>query len=135
MASELIFDCSALVEIGAHALELRRPRDQRIGLVVVEHVPHGEGQRIQIILNPKKLERVAAISIDQIVLQFAQTVEICRVMYQEYATTAAMVMIRPRNRPAVGEGLGKDAMRREYNAKDGSANAPPFPALRLEIKL
>jgi hypothetical protein len=36
--------------------------------------------------------------------------EICRVMYQEYATTAAKVMTRPRNSPSVGE--GRDARRR-----------------------
>jgi hypothetical protein len=32
-----------------------------------------------------------------------------------------MVMISPRKSPAVGEGLGKDAMRREYNAKRNTA--------------
>ena len=31
-----------VVEIGAHALELRRPRGQRIGLIVVQHVAHGQ---------------------------------------------------------------------------------------------
>ena len=70
--AELIFDLQCAGEVGADALELSLPGDQRVGLVVVEHVPHGEAQGIQVILNPEKLERIAAIMLDQIVLQFAQ---------------------------------------------------------------
>jgi hypothetical protein len=45
------------------------------------------------------------------------------VMYQEYATTAAIVMSNPRKSPPVGEGFVDDnAIRREYNAAPTVAN-------------
>src|ERR1019366_5658719 len=52
--------------------------------------------------------------------------ESCRVMYPEYATTAARVMINPKNNPGVGDrwGAGEFSTPREYNA-DSLIYQPP----------
>ena len=42
---QLLLAPQRVVEIGADALELRRPGGQRIGLVAVEHVAHGQAER------------------------------------------------------------------------------------------
>src|SRR6266404_7325745 len=74
--------------------------------------------------------------------------EICRVMYAEYATTAARVITSPKNNPAVGvrwgagepkagkRGAGERGTPREYNA-DGLIYQPPqrrAQFLRLETE-
>ncbi len=67
----LLFLLQGVVEIGADALKLGRPRGERIRLVVVEHVAHGERQQIQVILDAQQLQGIFTVAIDQIVLQFA----------------------------------------------------------------
>ena len=62
----------SVVEISVHAFKLRRPCRERVGFVIVEHVAHGEAERVQIILNAQQLQRVFSIAIDEIILQFAK---------------------------------------------------------------
>ena len=59
-------------EIEANSLELRRPRRQRIGPLAVEHVAHGERQRIQIVLNAEKLQGILAITVGEVGLKNAK---------------------------------------------------------------
>src|SRR5579859_5988788 len=42
-----------VIEIGANALELRRPCRQGIRLVAADHVTHGHGEQIEIVLDPQ----------------------------------------------------------------------------------
>ena len=51
---------------------MRRPGGQGIGLIVVQHVAHGQPEQVQIVLDAQQLEGVPAVSVDQIVLQLAQ---------------------------------------------------------------
>ncbi len=68
----LLLAAQRVVQIRAHALELRRPRRQRVGLIVIQHVAHRQRQRVQIVLDAKQLERIFPVAVHQIVLQFAQ---------------------------------------------------------------
>ena len=45
-----------VIQITANSLQRRRPRAQRIGLIVVEHVAHRQRNLVQIILDPKQLQ-------------------------------------------------------------------------------
>src|ERR1700691_3834317 len=46
---EARLDMHGVVQVGANALELRRPCRQRIGLVIADHVAHGHRQQVQIV--------------------------------------------------------------------------------------
>jgi hypothetical protein len=74
----LLLATQRVVQICANALELRGPRRQRIGLIVVQHVAHRQGQRVQIVLDAKQLQRVFPVAVHQIVLQFAQAGDLPR---------------------------------------------------------
>ena len=63
---------SASFKSEPHPLELRRPRGQGIGLVVVQHVAHGQRQGVEVVLNAQQLQRVLAVAVDQVVLQLPQ---------------------------------------------------------------
>src|SRR5260221_16085 len=67
----LLLALEGVVQIAAHALKLRLPRGQRIGLLVihksgVEHVTHRDADGIQLILNAQQLQRVFPVSVNQI---------------------------------------------------------------------
>ena len=62
----------SVVQVSPHPLELRRPRGQRIRLVVIQHVAHGQRQGVEIVLNAQQLQGVFAVAVHQIVLQFPQ---------------------------------------------------------------
>src|SRR5450432_2162219 len=73
----LLLVLESIVQIAAHALKLRLPRSQRIRLLIihqtgVEHVAHRDADRIQFVLNAQQLQRVFAVAVNQIALQFAQ---------------------------------------------------------------
>ena len=70
--SDLFLALQRVVQIEADAIELRRPRDQRIGLAGVQHVAHRERELIQIVLDAQQLQRVAAVPIGEIGLQTSQ---------------------------------------------------------------
>ena len=55
---------------------MRFPRRERIGLALLEHVAHGEGERIEIILDAQQEERIRAIAIDGFGLQAAEAVKL-----------------------------------------------------------
>lgn len=69
---DLLLDAKRIIEVGANALELRLPRRERVALIVVEHVAHAERERIKVILDSQELQRILAIAIGDIVLEFAQ---------------------------------------------------------------
>ena len=75
---ELFFGLERTIEVGADALELRGPGGEGIGLVVIEHVAHGEAEGIEIVLHAKELKGVATIVLDEIVLQLAQARDLQR---------------------------------------------------------
>ena len=66
------FQTHRIVQISANPLELRRPRGQRIGLVTADHVAHGHGEQVEIVLDSQQLQRILAIAVHQFGLQFAQ---------------------------------------------------------------
>ena len=78
LARNLLLAAQCVVEICPHTLELRRPRSQRIGLVVVEHIAHGQCQRVQIVLDTQQLQGIFSVAIHQIILQFAQAGDLPR---------------------------------------------------------
>src|SRR5262249_24826235 len=55
---------------------LSRPCGQRIRFVVVQHVPHGKGQRIQVILYTKKLQRILPVAVNKIVLKVTKALDL-----------------------------------------------------------
>ena len=63
-------------EVGADAFELRDPGDDRVRLCGILHVAHGQGQGVEIVLDAKELERVAAIAIYHFALEFADSREL-----------------------------------------------------------
>ena len=70
---DLFLLAQRVIQIGSCPLELRRPRGQRIGIVVVQHVPHGQREGVEIVLNAKELQRIPAVAINQVILQLAKT--------------------------------------------------------------
>src|SRR5207248_5638103 len=50
------FQTHSVIQIGADAFELRRPGRQRIRLVAADHVAHGYGEQVQVILDTEQLE-------------------------------------------------------------------------------
>ena len=40
------FQTHGIIQIGVDALKLRRPGGERIGFVVVDHIPHGHGEQV-----------------------------------------------------------------------------------------
>ena len=70
------FAREGVIEIAAHALELGLPGGERIWFAVFQHVAHGEGQRIEIILDAQQQERIGAVAIDSFGLQAAQGVQL-----------------------------------------------------------
>ena len=65
------FKSHGVVEIGTDALELGRPRCEGVGLIAADHIAHGYGEKVEVILNAKELERIFAIAVDEVGLQFA----------------------------------------------------------------
>ena len=61
-----------IVQISMDALKLCGPRGERVGLIIADHVPHGDSEQVQIILNAQQLQRVLAITVDQFRLKSAQ---------------------------------------------------------------
>jgi hypothetical protein len=53
---------SGFGEVPADPIECRLVASQRIGLDGVRHVAHQDGQRRQIVLNPKQLQRILAVA-------------------------------------------------------------------------
>jgi hypothetical protein len=47
-----------------------------------EHVAHGEAERVQIVLNAKKLDGVFAIAIDEIALEVAESADLVSDVYR-----------------------------------------------------
>jgi len=54
----------SIVEIGSNSLELGRPGCQRVRFVAADHVAHGNGEQIQIVLNTQELKRVFSVAIN-----------------------------------------------------------------------
>ena len=71
-AGEIFFGLQGVVEIFVDAGELGFPGGEGVRLVVIEHIAHGEGERIQIILHAEELQRGFAIAFDEIILQGAE---------------------------------------------------------------
>ena len=69
---DLALSLQRIVEIGADACELIRPRGQGIRLAAVEHVAHREANLVQVVLNAQQLQRVASIAIGEVGLEAAQ---------------------------------------------------------------
>ena len=69
---ELIFFVKSVVEIDAEAAELALPGAERVRLVALQHVAHGEGEGVEVVLDAQQLERVAAITVDEITLHLAE---------------------------------------------------------------
>src|SRR5206468_1740095 len=74
LGRNLLFMLKRILKISPHALELRTPGGQRIVLpsiqrAGIEHVSHRHADRIQLILNSQKLQRVLAVPVNQIILQ------------------------------------------------------------------
>ena len=65
-----------IVQIAADALELRRPRGQRIPGFGIQHVAHRQPQLVQIVLDPQQLQRFTPVAIRQFGLQPAQSLDL-----------------------------------------------------------
>ena len=63
-------------EIGADAFELRDPGDDGVGFAGILHVTHGEAESIEVVLDAKELEGIAAIAVDEFALEFAEAGEL-----------------------------------------------------------
>ena len=70
------FVLNGVGEVGADAFELRDPGDDRVWLCGILHVAHGQGQGVEIVLDAKELERIAAIAIYHFALEFADSREL-----------------------------------------------------------
>jgi hypothetical protein len=66
------------IEVGTDPLELRRPGDDRVGLVGIEHVAHRKRELIQVSLDPEQLQRVAPVAIGEVGLQLPQADNLSR---------------------------------------------------------
>ena len=69
---ELLLEAKGVGEIIANALELGGPCGEGIRFVVIEHVAHGQAERVEIILHAEELEGILAAAVGQIILQFAK---------------------------------------------------------------
>ena len=63
-------------EVSADALELRDPGEDGIGFGGILHVTHGQAERVEVVLDPEELERVAAVAIDEFTLHSADACEL-----------------------------------------------------------
>jgi hypothetical protein len=72
--SRFVFD--GVLEVGADAFELRHPGNDRVGLGGVLHVPHGEAEGVEVVLNAEELEGVAAVAVDEVALHFVDDGEL-----------------------------------------------------------
>src|SRR5690348_2893516 len=70
---ESCLETHGIVEIGPNSLELCRPGCKRIGLIAADHVTHGYGQQVEIILDAEELEGVSAIAVDEVGLELSQS--------------------------------------------------------------
>ena len=52
------------------------PRGERIRLAAVQHVAHGQAERIQVVLNAQQEQRIGAIAVDDAALQLLQSAEL-----------------------------------------------------------
>ena len=73
---EFVFAGKRVFQIGPDAAELRRPCRERIGLLFVEHVAHGERERVEPVLDAQQQQRIGAIAVDGFGLQLFQTAEL-----------------------------------------------------------
>jgi len=71
-ARRLRLSLQRIVEIAADALELRRPRRQPVVLLGIQHVAHGEAERVEVVLDAQQLQRIAAVAVGQLGLQRAE---------------------------------------------------------------
>jgi len=66
-----LFPAQGVVQIAMNAFKLSRPRRQRIRFVRVEHIAHGQGERMEIVLDAQQLQRVLTVAVDGMSLQSA----------------------------------------------------------------
>jgi len=66
------FQPNGIVQIFANPVELRRPRVERIRLISIQHVAHGEAESAQIVLHAKKLQGILPVAVDGVVLELAK---------------------------------------------------------------
>jgi len=78
--SKLRFTPQGVVEIAANPLKRHRPGRERIRLSAlgVEHVPHGETERVEIVLNPQQLQRVLPVAIGERDLELSHPADLPR---------------------------------------------------------
>ena len=72
----LRFARNRVFQIRAHPAELPLPRREGIGLAAVQHVAHGQTERIQVVLNAQQEERIGAIAVDDAALQALQAAKL-----------------------------------------------------------
>jgi len=70
------FVFNGVLEVGADAFELRDPGENWIGLGGVLHVAHSEAERVEVVLNAEELERVTAVAVNEVALQFVDACEL-----------------------------------------------------------
>ena len=63
-------------KIGADAFELRNPGEDGVRLGGILHVAHGKAEGVEIVLDAKELEGVAAVAVDEFALEFAEAGEL-----------------------------------------------------------
>ena len=73
---QALFDFERGVQVLPDAFELRGPRRQGIALGGIQHVSHGQRDRIEIVLNAQQLQRILAVAIHHLTLKLAQTGEL-----------------------------------------------------------
>jgi hypothetical protein len=69
---EPLLQAQGIIEVGANPFKLRCPGGQGIRLVAVQHVAHGQRQRVQVVLDPQQLQRILAVPAREVVLQGAE---------------------------------------------------------------
>ena len=69
---QLRLSLQRIIQVSTNALKLRRPSHERILVIVVQHVAHRQPELIQVVLDAQQLQRIPAVSIDQLALEHAQ---------------------------------------------------------------
>ena len=72
----LRFARKGVLQIRTHPAELPLPGRERIGLAAIQHVAHGQAERVQVVLDAQQEQRIGAIAVDDAALQALQAAKL-----------------------------------------------------------
>lgn len=68
----LLLAAQGIVEVDVDSLELGGPGGERVRLARIEHVAHGQSERVQVVLHAKQLQGILPAAVGKIALQLPQ---------------------------------------------------------------